>query len=178
MAKTDTMIPWRRFWYSRESEAKLDLDGFLVDPEEEWAKYSPPGLLHSTETLDDRCVVFLGEPSSGKSKTLGAEGADRQQLEACIREQGNVAVWLDLRDFDASQDLAKALEDEATIAQWKTIDGQKLFLFMDSLDECRLSIPTISNVLIRELDKLPADRLMLRVICRTACRHSPKSVEI
>lgn len=168
MSVTNTIIPWRRFWYSRESEAKLDSDGFLADPEHESAKYSPPELLHSTETLDDRCVVFLGEPSSGKSKTVGREGADRQELEARIQDQGNVAVWVDLRDYDASQDLAKAIENEATIAQWKTTDGQKLFLFMDSLDECRLSVPTISNVLIRELGKLPADRLMLRLVCRTA----------
>ena len=165
---TDANIPWKRFWYSRETEASLDSDGFLADPEHEWARYSPPGLVHSTETFDDRCVIFLGEPSSGKSRTIGRAGFDREQLETRIRETGNLVVWLDLRDYDSSLDLANVFKSQGTFSPWKEAGGQKLFLFMDSLDECRASIPAISNVLIRELGELPMDRLMLRLICRTA----------
>lgn len=124
--------------------------------------------MQSTETFYDRCVIFLGEPSSGKSKTLGREGSDREHLEATIKETGNVAVWLDLRDYDSSPDVTHAFEGQPTIALWKETDGQRLFLFMDSLDECRASIRAINNVLGRKLCELPLDRLMLRIICRTA----------
>jgi len=165
---TETDIPWKRFWYPRDTEASLDPEGFLADPEHEWAKYSPTGLVHSTETFADRCVIFLGEPSSGKSKTLGPEGSDRQQIETAIQNAKSVAVWLDLRDYDSSQDLTNTFKNHETIARWRATERQKLFLFMDSLDECRASIPAISNVVARELAELPLDRLMLRIICRTA----------
>jgi predicted NACHT family NTPase len=45
---------------------------------------------------------------------------------------------------------------------------QNLYLYLDSLDEGLLTVKTLANILVRELKKLPADRLYLRIACRTA----------
>ena len=162
------MFRWRRFWYPRETEPTLDTDGFLADPEQEWVKYSSPSLYHSTETLNDRCVIFLGDPSSGKSKTVGPDGIDRLALEKQIGTKGGMVAWLDLREYDSSHDFQAAFSNHPSIKAWRSSHQHRLFLFLDSLDECRVSIPTISNVLIRELRAVDFERLMLRIVCRTA----------
>lgn len=162
------MFPWRRFWYPRETEPALDTDGFLVDPEQEWVKYSSPSLYHSTETFDDRCVIFLGDPSSGKSKTVGPDGIDRPEFEKQISTKGGLFVWLDLREYDSSHDFQSAFSNHPSVKAWRSSPQHQLFLFLDSLDECRVSIPAISNVLIRELRAVDFERLMLRIVCRTA----------
>ena len=159
---------WRRFWYSRDSEPALDVDGFIADPERRKLPGSEPSSVHSVDVLTNRCVAFLGEPSSGKSRTIGAEGIDRPGIEEFARSKGDFVQWIDLRDFDNSAGLSAALRNDRTIENWRNSQGAKLHLFLDSLDECRISIPIISNVLPRELRSLGVERLLLRIICRTA----------
>lgn len=159
---------WRRFWYSRDSEPALDVDGFLADPERRKLPGSEPSSVHSLDVLTNRCVALLGEPSSGKSRTIGAEGIDRPSIEEFARSKGDFVQWMDLRDFDSSAGLSLALKTDKTIENWRNSQGAKLHLFLDSLDECRISIPIISNVLPREMRSLGVERLLLRIICRTA----------
>jgi hypothetical protein len=160
--------PWQRFWVPRGSDFPLDSDGFLLDHAlNERRTLGKVALLRSTETLESDCVAFLGEPSSGKSKTIGVEGLDRNAIEELAKRQGDLALWIDLRDFDSGTHFRDAIASEAPIRTWQTQKHQRLFLFLDSLDECRLSIPTISNLIIRQLRLLPIDRLKLRIVCRT-----------
>jgi len=103
---------WRRFWYSRDSEPAPDVDGFLADPERRKLPGSEPSSLHSVDVLTNRCVAFLGEPSSGKSRTIGAEGIDRPGIEEFARSKGDFVQWIDLRDFDNSAGLSAALRGD------------------------------------------------------------------
>ena len=144
------------------------MDGFLADPERRKARTSELSSVYSVDALTNRCVAFLGEPSSGKSRTIGAEGIDRASIEEFARSKGDFVQWIDLRDFDSSAGLSSTLRTDTTIQNWRHSQGAKLHLFLDSLDECRISIPIISNVLPCELRSLGVEQLFLRIICRTA----------
>jgi hypothetical protein len=161
-------LPWKRYWYRRGTEPLLDGDGFLADPEEKWVQYSRTSITHSTETFAEPCVIFLGEPSSGKSRAIGVDGSDRPKLEARIAHDGHVSAWLDLREYDTSQDISNALTGAVRSKNWAPDQKNKLYLFLDSLDECRESIPVIAQILIRNLRTLGADNVMFRLVCRTA----------
>src|SRR5260370_39694220 len=80
---------WRRFWYSRDSEPALDVDGVLADPERRKLPGSEPSSVHSVDVLTNRCVAFLGEPSAGRSRTIGAEGIDRPGSEDFAASKGH-----------------------------------------------------------------------------------------
>ncbi len=159
---------WRRFWYPRDSGANFDQEDFLIDPDKYGQFQTKSRLVHSVEALPTRCIVFLGEPSSGKSSTIGAEGIDRVAIEERLRESGDGALWIDLAGFDSSAEVASAFANSPVLKRWAVSPKQILHLFLDSLDECRLSIPVISHVLLREFSKLDIERLRLRIACRTA----------
>src|ERR1700730_5307387 len=162
------VFQWRRFWYPRNSEPRFRDEDFLTDPDEYGQFHPKTNLVHSLETLTNRCVVFLGEPSSGKSRTIGTEGIDRAAIERHIRQSGDNVSWIDLRGFDNSAGVAAAFASDSAIRSWVASPKQKLHLFLDSLDECRLSIPVISHVLLYEFRQLDIERLCLRIACRTA----------
>jgi hypothetical protein len=61
--------------------------------------------------------------------------------------------------------MAKTFDSE-TFESWRKGDWL-LHVFLDSLDECSLRIDDLASILADELPKQPADRLRLRVACRT-----------
>jgi hypothetical protein len=162
-------FPWQRFWYRRGSEPDLDSDGFLLAFETPGERRAfAPSLIHSTDTTEFDCVVFLGEPSSGKSRTVGVDGLDRAEIESAVAERGNLAAWIDLRECDSGEVFKSAISLNPIVKRWRSDDKNLLYLFLDSLDECRVSIPTISNLIVATIREFPLDRLKLRIICRTA----------
>ena len=83
---------WKRYWCPRDGKYNLSLHGFLQDPGENHL-YNP-----DLVTLDDiseiPCLVLLGEPGIGKSRTMQAE---KEAVNTKIHEKGDEALWIDLR---------------------------------------------------------------------------------
>ncbi|GAB4138873.1 MAG: hypothetical protein Fur0046_13680 [Cyanobacteria bacterium J069] len=154
---------WKRFWCPRSENINLADGGYLYDPDAEWGKAYNPDLVSLEAIADVPCLVLLGEPGIGKS----------QELE-------NLKIITENRICDSSQvldlnlrsctNLKEDLFKDQTFTDWLG-NSYHLHLFLDSLDEGRLSVPNLATALIDELKKQKYQnhipRLHLRIACRT-----------
>jgi predicted NACHT family NTPase len=161
MSKKDYL--WKRFWCPRSGSINLTDGGYLYDPDSEWGRAYNPDLVSLEAIADVPCLVLLGEPGSGKSQEL-------ENLKALTESKicgSSQILDLNLRScVNLKEDLFK---DEA-FTNWLE-DSYHLYLFLDSLDEGLLSIPTLAAGLVDELKKAKyqnqINRLHLRLACRT-----------
>src|ERR1700737_3745214 len=153
---------WKRFWVRREGSMPLEDDGFLLDPEGPIGRFHPD--VQPFEGLGQTpCLALLGEPGIGKSWALEAE---RKRLKAA---QGLGLLHLDLRAYASEDRLLRDLFGCQEFTTWVHSESV-LEVFLDSLDECRIRIPTVAALLVDELRKQPTDRLRDRLRLRIACR--------
>ncbi len=134
--------------------------GFLPDPEGEFDRFRNPALQTMDSLRESPVLVLLGDPGLGKTTAL-ADEAKRH------REAGRMVHHCQLGEYGSETSLEKAVFQDETVLNWAVGDGH-LFLLLDSLDECRLSIPKAEQALLRGFRSLPVDRLSLRISCRTA----------
>jgi hypothetical protein len=141
------VYPWKRFWYPRETSIDL-LDGrYLYRPETEWAnRFFDGNLVTLSELAAIPCLILLGEPGLGKSRELG-------QQHTFIRDRmGEAVLWCDFSAYQEQSMLVRALFDHPTFQEWVRGIG-RLYLFLDSLDEGLLSIPTLARFLSVEFGR-------------------------
>jgi len=69
-----------------------------------------------------------------------------------------------LRSYSSEDRLMRDLFDSAALNDWRLSD-RVLPLFLDSYDECR--VPTLASLLLEQLERLPRERLQLRIACRS-----------
>jgi len=160
----DRVYPWKRFWYPRETTIELRDGGYLYRPEVEWAiRFFSGNLIPLEELASVPCLILLGEPGLGKSRELS-------QQQTFTRDRlGEAVLWCDFNAYQEQSMLARALFDHATFQEW--LHGtRRLYLFLDGLDEGRLSIPTLARFLAVEFARYRdhLTRLSLRITCRTA----------
>ncbi len=155
---------WQRFWSPRDGTIRLDEDGFLYDPHSRYGHILKPGAVPLEEILSVPCLGLLGEPGSGKSRTLKRE---RARITERIEAEGDRTLWLDLAAYSDEARLERKLLESSEFERWRS-GAYKLHLFLDSLDECLLQLTTVTKLLINELQDCPVKRLFLRVACRTA----------
>jgi len=154
---------WKRFWCPRTGSITLADGGYLSNPDAEWGKAYNPDLLTLGEISDALCLILLGEPGMGKSREL-----DKLQnlTEQRISPEDQV-LSLNLR---SCTNLKNDLFKDEVFLDWLG-NNYHLYLFLDSLDEGRLSVPTIATGLIDELQKKKYQdhlhRLLIRIACRT-----------
>jgi predicted ATPase len=67
------IFPWKRFWCSRTGTISLNDNGFLLDPESEYAHYYHKDVVAFEKIQKTPCLVLLGEPGVGKTTTLNSE---------------------------------------------------------------------------------------------------------
>jgi hypothetical protein len=150
---------WLRYWLPRAEP--LDLSGgFLPDPEGDFDRFRNQALRTLDSLLESPVLVLLGDPGMGKTTAL-ADEAKR------LRVAGMMVHHCPLNEYGSEAELDKAVFQNETVLNWAVGDGQ-LQLLLDSLDECRLSIPKAAQALLRGLDSLPTDWLSLRISCRAA----------
>src|SRR5437016_3157956 len=113
----DYNFPWRRYWHERSVEPTLDENGFLYSHYRASQPNLIQGIFHSTDLSDERCVIFLGEPSAGKSRTIGVNGIDRTELEDQASSQNEASLWWDLREIVVPGDLDQ-LRNSQTLKSW------------------------------------------------------------
>jgi hypothetical protein len=158
---------WQRFWCPRDERPALTASGYSVDPGTDL----PESNVAFQHIQHIPCLVLLGEPGAGKTTWLGKEIAE---LEIRSREHGDTVFALDLYTSDSFSDLEREILGCDKFIDW--IRGShRLHLFLDSADRLWSRSTTALPRLLRELEKLPVDRLCLRVLCRSA--EWPSSVE-
>ena len=116
------------------------------------------------DIADIACLALLGEPGTGKSRTLEAE---HRLFNTVIEQRGEKALWFDLRSYGSEDRLSRDLFESPVFRKWSA-GSHILHLFLDSLDEGLLGIKTLASLLADGLKRSPAERLRVRVACRIA----------
>jgi predicted NACHT family NTPase len=154
---------WKRFWCPRSGTINLADGGYLYDPDAEWGKACNPDLVSLEAIADVPCLVLLGEPGIGKSQELDTLKALTEKK----IDNSSQVLELNLR---SCTNLKEDLFKDETFTDWLE-NSYHLHLFLDSLDEGLLSIPTLAAGLVDELKKSKyqnhINRLHLRLACRT-----------
>jgi predicted NACHT family NTPase len=162
--KGDPIYAWQRFWVPRDGSLDLSDNGFLRDPQSEFARYSVYKLDTLRELQQFRGLGLLGEPGIGKSTTLQAEFKALQQQ---AREDGRVYIHVDLRSFSSDVLLHRRVFESPEFTAWQA-GNTHLVLYLDSLDEALLRIDSVAALLADELPRHPTARMSIRIACRTA----------
>jgi hypothetical protein len=158
-----SILNWKRFWCSREGSYQLSGDGYLYDYESQ-PILERPGIATLNELLDIPCLILLGEPGLGKSTELIAQS---KFLEKKARDGGDEFLKFDLQNYQTDQRLFDHIFQDTTFQKW--VNGKnRLYLFLDSLDEALININTLTTALPYELKQYPIERLYFRIVCRTA----------
>ncbi len=157
---------WKRFWCPRSGKINLAGFGYLYDPDIDFGRYLNPDLVTFDAIADVPCLALLGEPGIGKSSAINAE---KEKITVKIQKEGSKLLWLDLRTYGSEERLIHKLFESPTFHAWTQSD-YRLYVFLDSLDECLLRINTLAALLVDELSNYSdqLERLYFRIACRTA----------
>lgn len=155
---------WKRFWCPRGGIINLSDGGFLYNPDSEYSYYISQDVLPFEKLVEEPCLILLGEPGIGKSTEMqNAINTTKTSVEL-TNEQ---IFYLNLDQYSDETRLIKELFETSPLSKSKT-DGTKFFIFLDSLDECKLRIDTVSEILSAKFKDYYHDKLYLRIACRTA----------
>ena len=155
---------WQRYWCPRDASYNLHDSGYLSDPKGDWGKALNPHLVAFEEIAQAPCLALLGEPGIGKTRAVEMSW---EAIQAEAEAAGYDVLRVDLRTGDTEDRLIKKIFEHPKFRTWQE-GSHILFLFLDSLDECLLRVSTVASLLKEELKAYPADRLRLRIACRTA----------
>ncbi len=161
---SEIAYPWKRFWYPRGGEISLADDGFLIDPDAENAGCFSSDAISFESISTTPCVALLGEPGIGKSTALRAEF---EVLREALHGGDDEALWFDLRDYSSDDRLERKVFESPEVQRWRD-SNHMLHVFFDSLDEALLRIDNITRVLLTNLERLPKQKLRLRIASRPA----------
>jgi hypothetical protein len=151
-----------RFWYATGVTPNLGDNGFLSDPENEYAKYFNPGLKPLQAFSAERSILLLGEPGLGKSTDILRE-FERVRSAAL---SGVRAFLIDLALIGSSADLQSALCAPEITDSLKS--SGEVVLFLDGLDECLLNVRVAVPLLLDVLKRWPPKKVRVRISCRAA----------
>lgn len=145
---------WQRFWY-KDEDSPITINGFLYV--HEYTK----GVFTLDSVSDISCLVLRGEPGMGKSREI------EKKFKTKTEDENNKKIYFNLSSYGDENRLIKDIFYSDKMKQWKESDSI-LYFFLDSLDEALININTLALLLADEIEKLPKERLFLRIACRTA----------
>lgn len=151
---------WKRFWVRREGQLSLADGGYLSDPESDWGRIENNDVRPFDAIANTPCLILLGGPGIGKSSAMESEYGTANDGTT------DQKFLLDLRSIGSEERLTHKLFENEKFRNWLQ-GNHRMYLFLDSLDECLLRIDTLASLLIEELGGCPVDRLSLRIACRT-----------
>lgn len=157
----------QRFWIPPTSALTLADAGFLPDPEEDFARAYNPDVVDFAAIACHRCLILIGEPGMGKTTALQTE---RSAVQAPPAAGPHLVSGVDLGSTRSEEVLNRKIFESDAYQRYRAGEGE-LHLFLDSLDEARIRIETVADLLLDGLDGADFARLHLRVACRTADRH-------
>ncbi len=141
--------------------------GWQLEPGVRRSVVGLSGLVSFSDLESVSCVVAIGEPGIGKSKGMQQEFQAARSRHA--GEPSHFVFGRDLRVYrDEGRFVAEIFESEGW-RKWSAGEAW-LSLYLDSLDECRLGTPFVTDLLTHqlELNRRHLGKLRLRVACRTA----------
>lgn len=154
---------WVRYWQQRDGRPVPPATGFLPEVQSDWF-FSEDTYCRLSELDHVRCLVLLGEPGMGKTREVTAEVA---RLEEARRSVG----FYDLKALASADRLEKRIFGGE---KFQALCGgtSDLTLFLDSIDEGRVVIKAVTDVLAEELSaSMKSDHvsagLRLRITCRS-----------
>lgn len=157
LSRGDRMqVPWKRFWISKGGTTRRDHEGFLLDPER--FRDAQADAVSTDQLTKIPCLVLLGEPGIGKTTELRRMASDLP---------GVVPISLNLSAYSDQSLLNSQLFESPEFRSWLNSDQQGE-IRLDGLDEGLLLIKAVATWLAESLQKCPANRLRLRIACRTA----------
>jgi predicted NACHT family NTPase len=160
----NTRYSWTRFWVQRGGHFSLADGGFLADPETPVGAIYNPTLVQFSAIPAYPVLVLLGEPGIGKTTAMDAA---YQVLESQSPRGEDKLLQKDLREYGSDTTLLNGIFGSDAFREWEQ-GTYNLYIFLDSLDECRLRINNVAQMLSGRLQDCPVDRLFLRILCRTA----------
>ncbi|OGV08813.1 MAG: hypothetical protein C4517_08895 [Stygiobacter sp.] len=155
---------WKRFWCPRDGQISFDINGFLYDPESEYRVYAKQDAQPFEEFQMYPCIVLLGEPGMGKSTEIMNIYETTKRF---VDNPDKQIINLDLNVYNDLTDLSSDLFESEKLNACRE-ENIPFYIFLDSLDECRFRIDTISQILSEKIRLKYYDNLFLRVACRTA----------
>ena len=159
------IINWKRFWCPREGSYELTGEGYLWDYDAS-TYFKDSGIVTLDNLFDIPCLILLGEPGIGKSTEISKHA---QFIEERTGETGDDFLRFDLKDYQTDQMLFDDIFQNPTLKKWQK-GKNRLYLFLDSLDEALLNINVLSTALPNKIEsqKLPIERLCFRIASRVA----------
>ena len=160
----ETTAMLERFWGPHDQPPRIDAEGFFLElpPRIGHSEFRTPARLADLD--DSPCLVLLGEPGMGKSTDLHAT-RKRRELDL---DPSEVVIARDLAEFGEERQLVQQIFQGDAWDRWQRRQCS-IRIELDSLDECRLAIPHVINILKGELSRLArVDDLKFRITCRTA----------
>jgi hypothetical protein len=141
-----------RFWLPHTQPLRLDQVGFLPDPEGPYGQAANPQARALGALRDIGCLVLLGEPGLGKSTALRRERGD---LLTGAGDGGELILGVDLGASGQEEALRSRIFGSEVFQSWSQSEGT-LRLQLDSLDEARLRIGVIADLLLEDLGRGPS----------------------
>jgi hypothetical protein len=150
-----------RYWIRAGESYSLTPDGWLDDPAGGWLYRSNGHAVGTRDLSAHACLVLLGEPGIGKTRSLEVVGP--------MVPPGYAPEILrfDLGAFSSEDRLARRVFENDTIINWAGGSGT-LCLILDSLDEAHSRIQNLHRIVGEYLSEWDCSRLFLRIACRTA----------
>lgn len=155
---SELIYNWQRLWYPRGGNYRADELGYPLGP----SSYN--AVFRFEDITGVPCLILLGEPAMGKTHILKEE---YEKARRATIEKGGDAEYIDLRQYETRAEVHSAIFEHPQFQRW-VYGAHELELYMDSLDECRVSVRTVAQVLADGFKMYPAERLRLRIACRTA----------
>lgn len=160
--------PIDRFWLAADRLYSTDQRGWLLDRSHGRFFSTNSDVIATHELATKRCLVLLGEPGIGKS-TAVAPGSPLVTAGADARD-----LRVDLASYSTEGRLVRKVLEGQEVTSWLEGDYD-LCLTLDSFDEAHTRIETLHQLLAEYLDSWDCERLLLRIVSRTA--EWPSSLE-
>ncbi len=156
-----------RFWLPHAQLLRLEQTGFLPDPQDQYGQAANPQARSLAALKDISCLMLLGEPGFGKSTALRRERGD---VATGVGDGDLLTLAVDLGATRDEEVLRSKIFGSEVFESWSHGEGT-LHLQLDSLDEARLRIEVIADLLVEGLQGADVARLRLQIACRSADRH-------